>query len=163
MTKSLTEQWHDGTLPRGGYYIKLLDWSIKQTDYDNISKTFNTEFFRYNVSVKEVLAPVPSYEKWKTQEDLLLIYKKENKRLKAVAEHCEKVAGQWADKLVDTERKVERLEKQLTIATKALKYYAECKHINLDLISVPDDCADFEVFEDGEHARQALKEIEEVK
>ena len=65
MIKTLTEQWRDGTLLRGGYYIKLLDGSIKQTDYDNISKTFDTEYFRYNVSVKEVLAPVPSYDEYK--------------------------------------------------------------------------------------------------
>lgn len=61
MTKTLTEQWNDGTLPRGGYYIKLLDGSIKQTNYDNISKTFDTELFQYSVSVKEVLAPVPGF------------------------------------------------------------------------------------------------------
>lgn len=61
MSKELTEQWRKGTLPRGGYYIKLRDGSIKQTDYENISKTFDTTYFRYNVSVKEVLAPVPSF------------------------------------------------------------------------------------------------------
>lgn len=65
MTKTLTEQWKDGTLPRGGYYIKLLDGSIKQTNYDNISKVFDTELFQYSVSVKEVLAPVPDYQTWK--------------------------------------------------------------------------------------------------
>lgn len=64
MSKELTEQWRNGTLPRGGYYIKLLDGSIKQTKYDNINKTFDTEFFQYNVSVKEVLAPVPSYDEY---------------------------------------------------------------------------------------------------
>ena len=65
MTKTLTEQWREGTLPRGGYYIKLLDGSTKQTNYDNISKTIDTEYFRYNVSVKEVLAPVPGYDEYK--------------------------------------------------------------------------------------------------
>ncbi len=54
----------------------------------------------------------------------------------------------------------ETLKKKLDIAVKALGYYAQCKHVNLDLVTVRDDCAEFETFEDGEHARKALKEID---
>ena len=105
MNKSLTEKWCEGTLPLGGYYIKLLDGSIKQTDYDNISNTFDTEFFRYNVSVKEVLAPVPTYAEFKDLMSNL----------------------EYIDKYRELLRKTDKLEKQLAIATKALEEYANCK------------------------------------
>jgi len=125
MTKTLTEQFRQGTLKSGYYYCKYKSQEHIMY-FDGVEefadKKVKVRFYPAGFTCVE---PVPSYEKWKTQEDMLLIYKKENKRLKAVAEHCEKVAGQWADKLVDTERKVERLEKQLAIATKALKKMAK--------------------------------------
>ena len=99
MTKTLTEQWREGTLPRGGYYIKLLDGSIKQTDYDNISKTFDTEYFRYNKSVKEVLAPVPSYDEYKqlvSETDKL--EKKLEIATKALKEYARCEKGSYANK-----------------------------------------------------------------
>jgi len=125
MTKSLTEQWREGTLSMGYYYVSTPpSYGGEKIKYLDDDCCFGLD----DDIIQKVLAPVPSYDEYK--------------------------------ELVS---KTEQLEKQLAIATKALKYYAECKHINLDLISVPDDCADFEVFEDGEHARQALKEIEVVK
>jgi len=200
MTKSPTEQFLYGQLMDGYWFInkdgheEILE--VEKGKY-YIGDTLVCRAFMGDIIDKiEVLAPVPSYEKWKTQEDLLLIYKKENKRLKAVAEHCEKVAGQWSDKLVDTERKVERLEnqnadlskkvhilneagekkynelceeikknnrleKQLAIATKALKEFK----------ALEDNYLDYHIDNDGNKidlhpnrvATNALKEIEEVK
>ena len=63
------------------------------------------------------------------------------------------------------DNKIKKLEKQLEIATKALEYYAQCKHLNLDILAMlldkhKKDFADFEVYEEGETARNALKEME---
>lgn len=116
MTKTLTEQWREGTLPDDTYYWKVFkeNWIADKHEMYDYTKV-------YDVNKIECLAPVPSYDKLQTKDMLLDSYKKENKRLKAVAEHCENVAGKWADKLFDTEKKVECIEKQLKIATKALK------------------------------------------
>ena len=65
MTKTLTEQWREGTLPDGYYYI----------DYDTQQKIFEIEdgcatyqglpaetYFLNDVCLIKVLAPVPSYD-----------------------------------------------------------------------------------------------------
>jgi len=132
--KSLTEQWREGTLPRGGYYIKLLDGSIKQTDYDNISKTFDTEYFRYNVSVKEVLAGVPSYDEYKE-----LVSNPDELPTEQVL-NLQKMVEDECSRRCELETKCSQLEKKLAIATKAL-----------------DKCQGFDF------VQYALKEIEEVK
>ena len=136
MTKTLTEQWREGTLPKGGYYIKLLNGSIKRTDYDNMSKSFDTEFFRYNVSVKEVLAPVPSYEEYKE-----LVSK--------------------TDELV---QKMHILEKKLEIAAKALEETREnLLHVELSGLDGDNRQKMYDLmFTDG-IIDKALKEMEGVK
>lgn len=61
MTKTLTEQWREGTLPEGYYYTKLND------DDGTIDMNYCWDdgcFQDYcDNMVDEVLAPVPSYEK----------------------------------------------------------------------------------------------------
>ena len=53
MTKTLTEQWREGTLPRGAYYVNRLN---------EIRVYFVTyEDNKYTHEIYEVLAPVPSY------------------------------------------------------------------------------------------------------
>lgn len=65
---SLTEKWKNGKLPNGRYYIETIPCEPcnvlgipKYTDYYCIDSKFS-----YNITVKEVLAPVPSYEEWKS-------------------------------------------------------------------------------------------------
>ena len=63
---------------------------------------------------------------------------------------------------------VVKLQKRLKIATKALEYYSQCKHLNLDILAMlldkhKNEFANFEVCEDGEIARKSLKEMEGVK
>lgn len=56
MTKTLTEQWREGTLPDGDYYIKGAfddDIYISQLDYEIEEDK--------RLPIEEVLAPVPSY------------------------------------------------------------------------------------------------------
>ena len=60
MTKTLTEQWRDGTLPDGFYYM-LIDCGAGEFTYinevyDKCPQDYNDEY------IKEVLAPVPSYD-----------------------------------------------------------------------------------------------------
>lgn len=135
MTKTLTEQWKDGELIFGKTY-----WC--SDDEGNIAKLVlvgEDRFYEWTLGtevtkdVKEVLAPVPSYDAYR--------------------------------QLVS---KTEQLEKKLEIATKALEYYAQCKHLNLDILAMllekhKNEFADFEVYEDGETARNALKEMKGVK
>ena len=63
MTKTLTEQWREGTLPDGEYYVKTtrykdVKWYLAMAGvlwYDMYNPIYKDE-------VVEVLAPVPSYE-----------------------------------------------------------------------------------------------------
>ena len=57
MTKTLTEQWREGTLPEGYYYTK------GAFDDDIYISHFDYEFEEdKRLPVEEVLAPVPSYD-----------------------------------------------------------------------------------------------------
>ena len=122
MTKSLTEQWKDKELDKGDYYVVI------ERD-DEIQKLcFEGDYFLDvdvpldNGDIKEVLAPVPSYDHF--------------------------------SQLV---KKVERLQEQLEIATKALKEYDN--RINWDIRGVS-----FMKYSKGfVLARKALKEMEGVK
>lgn len=59
MSKELTEQWRDGTLPQGWYYVKLPEeiiianiYQLKQLDLVNDADEI------------EVIAPVPGYKEY---------------------------------------------------------------------------------------------------
>ena len=69
---TLTEQWKKGELPYGYYYIKtisggeVIDRYYRDcTDYD-LCEYGDVWENRFEDEIKEVLAPVPSYEEWKT-------------------------------------------------------------------------------------------------
>ena len=124
MSKELTEQWKNGEIKEGFYYLSIVP-SKKCIDY-----YYGEDFVRYNEwAIEEVLAPVPTYDHF--------------------VELTEK-ANQFSQMV----KKVEKLEKQLDIATKALK--------KIDPKNIP--------FKDFHHrgavlwdiARKALKEMEEV-
>lgn len=94
MTKSLTEQWREGTLPRGAYYVnRLNEVRIYLITYEDDKNTHE---------IYEVIAPVPSYEGWKKLDDELM----------EIATKNDTVAMENG-----------RLKKRLEIATKALKEY----------------------------------------
>lgn len=99
MTKTLTEQWKDGELPVGSYYINLVG-NVERVDFFRGLGWERTKDF----GIEEVLAPVPSYEQFIGLMD-------DSKEL---------------DKAYD---KINLLEKKLKIATKALKEYMTfCRH-----------------------------------
>ena len=70
MTKTLTEQWREGTLKGGYYYIKMKDGEIyiDHTEYQVGEKAYQWEYSDIN-EVKEVLEPVPSYEEYKRLQE----------------------------------------------------------------------------------------------
>jgi len=116
MTKTLTEQWREGTLPDGYYYI----------DYDTQQRIFEIEdgcatyqglpaetYFLNDVCLIKVLAPVPSYEEYNL--------------LKKKAERADYLDEKLKYFTPEESYFVQRAEKKLAIATKALKEYANCK------------------------------------
>lgn len=73
MTKTLTEQWREGTLPIGKYYIKTKWWGCdgkwhyeKEEDIDYLDGDWR---FYQDDAVEKVLAPVPRYDVWKQMID----------------------------------------------------------------------------------------------
>ena len=98
VSKTLTEQWKKGELPSGMYYIEFKDGDISKDVYAFGSWGNINEHF-----LKQVLAPVPSYEEWKALEDSyettkdtnleqatwLVDMEKENARLKELLKECE--------------------------------------------------------------------------
>lgn len=66
-SKTLTEKWKKGELPEGEKYIQLRDNRV-------FTAYFNGKEFRevYNSDIKEILAPVPSYD------ELVYLHKAKN-------------------------------------------------------------------------------------
>lgn len=142
MTKTLTEQWKNGELDEGYYYVKT-KWktSDNKCHYDKKEGMYfyNKDFNCFDViddeQVAEVLAPVPSYEKWKE------ISESEDQAHAHLQDEREKN--------MCLEESVRVLSKQLAIATKALKDVAYLYiYTDKDLSTV---------------ANNALKEMEGVK
>lgn len=67
-SQDLTEQWKKGELPSGYYYVKNEFGNIFPSDYsedyDCINDTVIKDFFTEVSEIKQVLAPVPSYDEW---------------------------------------------------------------------------------------------------
>ena len=138
MTKTLTEQWREGTLPEDTYYVRFICGRYGVYDFEQF-KGFG--FDNDLAYIEEILAPVPSYDEY-----CLLTKKAEradylDEKLKYYTpEECLIIKG---------------LEKRLAIATKALKdcyndmkYWAVLTHRNQRILSV---------------IKKALKEMEGVK
>jgi len=119
MTKSLTEQWKDGTIKEGLYFIKTKHEKCYKEETDMLFPDGCRAAFSI-YPIVEVLAPVPSYDEYQR-----------------LVSNSDESFG-----------KTEQLEKQLAIATKALKEYANCKPTEWMSCVTAD---------------KALKEIEEVK
>ena len=77
MTKTLTEQWREGTLEKGFYYIKTRwfgcdnKWHYnKEQDIDYLDS--DGEWCGVaNDSVVEIIGPVPSYDEYKRLQEQL--------------------------------------------------------------------------------------------
>lgn len=85
---TLTEQMKKGKLPFGRYYIKDINDEIFVDNYTNNGFINGFEDF-FDDEIKEVLAPVPSYEEYSRLEwyagcgpDRIVELNKENRQLK---------------------------------------------------------------------------------
>lgn len=85
----LTEQWEKGELPAGEYYIRYPFGETTTSVFDGK----HWEYLFDNDEVKDVLAPVPSYEEWKSayecqlmESELVLTLKDLLKRAKDILE-----------------------------------------------------------------------------
>lgn len=59
MSKELTEQWRNGTLPCDSYYLKLISGATRADFFEGLKFCyFNSE------DIEEVLAPVPTYDQF---------------------------------------------------------------------------------------------------
>lgn len=99
---TLTEQWKKGELD-GEYYIETTNGEIYIVEFQNsisvkrkkLSKVKSFKGYVYKKTVKEVLAPVPSYEEYLESESHCPVYsdvnkslKKENQQLKELLKEC---------------------------------------------------------------------------
>ena len=88
MTKSLTEQWKDGELPDGHYYVVSKKWGKLIDRYRDQTNDCGDEWRGFdNIQgiVDEVLGAVPSYEEFVQQRDFVKDHQKvliENMNLK---------------------------------------------------------------------------------
>lgn len=128
----LTEQWKKGELPDGWYYTEI-DLYENRDYIEIIPNTYN-DCFEYGI-VKQVLAPVPSYEEWQASEkynkhleEVIKIYERkdkqatetsiaynelleENAQLKELLREC---SGKWkCYKPYDKDRLLERINEVL--------------------------------------------------
>lgn len=76
MTKTLTKQWRDGTLPTGSYYIRIITGNEKSDYFEGKKFCFWNDY-----EVEEVLARVPNYDENKRLQEQL---KEANKVLSAL-------------------------------------------------------------------------------
>lgn len=121
MTKTLTEQWCEGTLPDGYYYITSKKWGMLIDRYkDQINDCGNEwrGFDNCQGIIDEVLAPVPSYDEYCN-----FVFQ------------ANKPKNPLSDVMMcyDTEREkkvVEHLQEQLNEANELLNLYLPKKLIN---------------------------------
>ena len=111
MSKELTEKWENGELPINLYYV--IDKLGRETIGNDcgLRDMMVDAFNEGNIFIKEVLAPVPSYEEYKKLEKQLAELQTEENNL--------------LNDIVDLNLTIENREKKLAIATKALQYYAD--------------------------------------
>ena len=76
----LTEQWKAGELPSGYYYIIVKKEFSNRIDFYNSSATIWS--YNSNDVIKQVLAPVPSYQEYLESESHCAVYSEVNKSLK---------------------------------------------------------------------------------
>ena len=141
MSKELTEQWREGTLPEGYYYIKTRwlgcdnKWHYNKEQDINYLDSDGDWCGVANNSVVEIIGVVPSYDEYNELVKKIHILNEQN--IKKYDELCEEI------------KKNNILEKRLKIATNALERYS---------IKDTHDWIDSQVV-----AKKVLKEMECVK
>lgn len=95
MSKELTEQWKKGELETGDYYVKPRNG---QVFVYHINHSVKHIYHNHAGEIKEVLAPVPSYEEYLESESHCAVYsevnkwlKQENKQLRQLLKECKDI------------------------------------------------------------------------
>ena len=80
-SEQLTEQWKQGKLPAGWYYIKIADIVFIDFFEGKVWKNKKDEY------IDEVLAPVPTFEEWQASEkynkhleEVIKVYERKDKQ-----------------------------------------------------------------------------------
>lgn len=86
---TLTEQWKKGELPEGFYYVK----TRSETNIDEYIQWYKDHGIPSEKSfscfdVQEVIAPVPSYEEWKSAYECQIMESEEVTTLKELLKEC---------------------------------------------------------------------------
>lgn len=156
MSKELTEQWLNGTLPAGCYYVlSTEDDTPVACDIDTVC----------DFMIRDIIAPVPDYFDCKRlMNDSIELDKAKIKIYELVSKTDELVQKihilneqntKQYNELCEEIKKNNILEKKLEIATKALKFYTlEDSYVS---------CFGNPVNPNPMVARKALKDIKEVK
>ena len=144
MTKTLTEQWREGTL-KGHYYVHIKpDEHCEYDDIDLIDELTGNFELHCDDYIKEVLSPVPSYDKVKEMSQKIERLEFDNEALEMAHNEGKEINAELVSKndqlaqkmhilneqntkqyneLCEEIKKNNILEKQLEFAKKALKKY----------------------------------------
>lgn len=111
MTKTLTEQWKNGELPEGYYYIRSANnkecidindnWKFKSS-LDCGTRLFHKE-------VKEVLAPVPSYDEWQESQKKRALWFEEKGKIRNRLENKIKLLEEGLNYALETMGQIAKL------------------------------------------------------
>ena len=135
MTKTLTEQWREGTLPEGYYYIR---WSFNIDDepsymidfYDREDFVDGAFIYKQRKFIDEVMCAVPSYDEYRELLDLN-IYEKDRKKVMGLEDKVERLQEQidelqnennnLCNDIIDLNLTIENKEKQLDEANEIIQ------------------------------------------
>lgn len=109
MSKELTEQWRNGTLPDAEYYVKNKSNDVIVDYYCELTKSF-ASVLPFNV--KEVLSPVPKYDQFVELTEKVEQLKKDNKYLKSGIETRDKQIEQLVKQLKEENKIIKKLYKE---------------------------------------------------
>ena len=128
---TLTEQWKKGELPDGMYYMENTSGIIGMVGHSKVFPCYN---------VKQILAPVPSYEEWQASE-------KYNKHLEEVIKTYERKDKQATETSIaynelakENEELKEILERHKKATAKAQIRSCDFEIINTQLKELLEEC-----------------------
>ena len=92
MSKELTDKWRNGTLENDYYYVHIkVDEHSEYDDIDRIDVLTRNFEIHWDYYIKEVLAPVPTYEEWKAAYECQLMESEEVLTLKHQLKEAKKI------------------------------------------------------------------------
>ena len=108
---TLTEQWKKGELPDGMYYMENTSGIIGMVGHSKVFPCYD---------VKQILAPVPSYQEYLESESHCAVYSEVNKSLKEKNAKLKELLSKCLDELAEFNNsyypKTQELFSQITSA-----------------------------------------------